>query len=474
VKTFTADASRLDAVAAQLGRVPLFAALPPAQRREIAERATLVEARTGEAIVRQGDATSDVFVMLSGEAAVQVRLEDHDENVEVGLVLPDDILGEFALLLDEPRTATVTAHQPCTLLRLDAATFRKLASDMPGFGLALSQDLARRFRATLSDKNQLQSQHMPAPVAVRRVEITHTASYLASYYASAIQSVLRRHKLLSEGNFPVWVDTFSFTTAEKARWRQLFGAGVHEQRTPFTYHTTSATMALMQILSELGVNFRHLLHLRSEMNFDADGRVLEPGAKYSCAYQIADMIALGADRAAIICRVEVHDAGNRLVLSSKEYFIIRNLEPDYVALLEKSKRLGRHDARQFRTLARRKPKLVSDSGTAPDVTTHDIIVPEDAGVAYGRISGDMNMVHTTAAAARLFGFRKPFVQGLYTANHVLRALTGVSGQPPLRVSINFSKQIFVGQTVHIHQTPTAFEVCDREHNLLAFGDWISH
>jgi hypothetical protein len=81
------------------------------------------------------------------------------------------------------------------------------------------------------------------------------------------------------------------------------------------------------------------------------------------------------------------------------------------------------------------------------------------------------MVHTTAVAARLFGYAKPFVQGLFTANHVLHTLTRAAGRAPSRVAIGFARQIFVNQTVRVLYTDRAFEVCDAADNLMAFGDW---
>lgn len=472
MKTRLADEVQLPQIAAQLADVPLFAALTPAQRTDVAQRAAVLEAGVGEVIIRQGDLTYDFFVLLAGEASVSVRVEEAATSVEVGVVLPRDILGELAVILDERRSATVTAQQPCTLLRIDAATFRALAAEMPGFGLALSRELARRFRTALDDKNLLQSEHMPAPIAVRRADLGNTSAYLARYYLSAVQSVLRRHRLIDSDRFPRFEDRFRFSRAEQARWFALFGVGPAEPPPPFTYFTTSATMALMQVLSEIGVNFRHLMHLRSEMSFAAQGHVLEPAHDYTCDYRLTDIMALRSDRVAIVCRVEIRDAAERLMLVSREFFIIRNLEPGYVRGLRRSGRRARFDGAEFQSLSKRQATLPAAQRDDPGAVARvEIAVPDDAGLAYGRVSGDMNMVHTTVLAARLFGHRKPFVQGLFTANHVLHTLTRAAGHPPEAFSITFARKVFVGQAIAILHTASRFEVCDAQDNLLAFGDW---
>ncbi|MBN1410245.1 MAG: hypothetical protein JW969_05320 [Spirochaetales bacterium] len=50
-------------------------------------------------------------------------------------------------------------------------------------------------------------------------------------------------------------------------------------------------------------------------------------------------------------------------------------------------------------------------------------LPIDAGLQYGRLTGDGNMVHINDLTAKLFGFRKPFIQGYCTANLVMKHLS---------------------------------------------------
>ena len=44
------------------------------------------------------------------------------------------------------------------------------------------------------------------------------------------------------------------------------------------------------------------------------------------------------------------------------------------------------------------------------------------GMEYGLISGDMNVVHTSWLACKLFGIKKPFIQGLCIANYAIYKL----------------------------------------------------
>ena len=60
--------------------------------------------------------------------------------------------------------------------------------------------------------------------------------------------------------------------------------------------------------------------------------------------------------------------------------------------------------------------------TRPLSRQADLVAPGDIGRRYGRVSGDMNPIHLSALSARLFGFRRAIVHGLWTKARALAAL----------------------------------------------------
>ena len=64
----------------------------------------------GEAIVREGDAVTDLFVLLAGE----LRVEKAGTLVAT-VTTPGACIGEMSLLLDVPATATVVATSDAEL-----------------------------------------------------------------------------------------------------------------------------------------------------------------------------------------------------------------------------------------------------------------------------------------------------------------------------------------------------------------------
>jgi len=58
------------------------------------------------------------------------------------------IVGELALIDDEPRSATVVARTDCRLVAVDRRRFEYMVQETPLFGIAVMKVLADRLRKT--------------------------------------------------------------------------------------------------------------------------------------------------------------------------------------------------------------------------------------------------------------------------------------------------------------------------------------
>jgi len=457
------DSEQVSAVADQLVKVPLFASLDRSDREAAAQAGRIVDFPPGGVITQEGAEADHFFILLSGEATVTVAAGEDGDSVEVGTVKPGGTLGEFGALLRSPRSATVVATHPCRLLRFNHRALETLFAKSPRFALAFSRELAQRLQHALLAKNELQIDHLPEKIVLEPPDVTRLRGYMVSYYTTALKNVLKQHRLISDRQFPVYETTFMLTPEEHSQWFELFKTA--DSRTPFTYHTSVGTMALMRVVGDIGVNFKNLMHLKCEMGI-ARNRPMEPDHTYRLASQIEDIVALGDDRVALICGSRVFDVSGFLARSYRDYFIVLNLDPYYIQTLRSAKNYGTTDVSEFQGLAAKTPSLTEADGFQRVA----IEVPEDMGFRYGKVSGDLNLVHTTRAAARIFGHPRPFIQGLCTANYVLRELTAVYGVPQ-ELSITFAKRVFVGQTVELRHLRGRFEFCDAKGELLAFGDF---
>lgn len=74
----------------------------------------------GDVLCQEGRVGRQAFVILDGEAAVDIS------GTRVGTLGPGNVVGEMALIDHGPRSATVTALSPMTVLTLSVLEFRSL------------------------------------------------------------------------------------------------------------------------------------------------------------------------------------------------------------------------------------------------------------------------------------------------------------------------------------------------------------
>ena len=113
-----------------LSGIPFFAALPDAERSEIAERLQYAPFARGDVITKQGNTAHWLYMVAYGEAEV-VFEPAHGPAQVIGRIGTGEIFGEMALISGEARGATVVAKTDVECYRLDRASFQELIGARP-------------------------------------------------------------------------------------------------------------------------------------------------------------------------------------------------------------------------------------------------------------------------------------------------------------------------------------------------------
>src|SRR6185503_13069033 len=101
-----------------LARVALFAGLDRVDLAKLAAYLEPLEVPAGGEVFRQGDAADSLYIVAAGALAAYVAGRDEDQSVRVGTFATGDLFGEMALFTGEPRSATIRAERPSTILQL--------------------------------------------------------------------------------------------------------------------------------------------------------------------------------------------------------------------------------------------------------------------------------------------------------------------------------------------------------------------
>jgi CRP-like cAMP-binding protein len=122
--------------------VDIFRVLSDAERHGLAEHAIHRLFAPGEIIVRQGDDSTELYVIERGEVVVSV--DRAGTAVEVARLGSGKFFGEMALVTGDRRQATVRAATSCQLLGVGGDALRPLLERAP--------DLAERIGAVLAER----------------------------------------------------------------------------------------------------------------------------------------------------------------------------------------------------------------------------------------------------------------------------------------------------------------------------------
>ena len=130
-----------------LSHVPIFAGLGAKELDAVRSLLTELSIEPGTVLAKQGSYGHEFFVVESGTAQVE---RDGDLLAEVG---PGDFQGEIALLDGRPRTATVTATSPMTILVASHQEFTSLLDSAPTIARQMLPALVARLRALAGDQH---------------------------------------------------------------------------------------------------------------------------------------------------------------------------------------------------------------------------------------------------------------------------------------------------------------------------------
>jgi CRP/FNR family transcriptional regulator, cyclic AMP receptor protein len=134
-------------MAAALRKVPLFASLAPPAIEEIVRAARRHHYERDEVVFYQGDPGDTFYVILNGQVKVSVSSSEGQEAILVMLDAGDSF-GEFALLDEQPRSATIQASRPTEVLALRKDDFHRLIRHSPEIAIELLKVMTKRLRDT--------------------------------------------------------------------------------------------------------------------------------------------------------------------------------------------------------------------------------------------------------------------------------------------------------------------------------------
>lgn len=113
--------------------------------RRTREKVCFLEVPAGAILLKEGDRDDDVYFVLRGRLRA-VKSRPRGRNETLGEIGRGETIGELALLLGEPRSATIVALRDSIVARLGSADFQELLTMEPKLVLTMARGVIQRYR----------------------------------------------------------------------------------------------------------------------------------------------------------------------------------------------------------------------------------------------------------------------------------------------------------------------------------------
>jgi ABC-type multidrug transport system fused ATPase/permease subunit len=138
---------------AVLSQIPLFAGIDRSKLKLLAFTSERVSYDANQTVFRQGDIGDKAYVVLEGVA--NVVLESDVGSTVVAQINRHQVFGEMALLSSMPRTTSIRAKTPLSLLAINQDVFVRLVEENSDIAVGMTRILAERLASTLREYSRV-------------------------------------------------------------------------------------------------------------------------------------------------------------------------------------------------------------------------------------------------------------------------------------------------------------------------------
>lgn len=287
-------------------------------------------------------------------------------------------------------------------------------------------------------------------------------AYSWRWWVDTLPGLFGRHRLFPRraGRYAA---RFQASDALRERYGELFDLrpGGRGADSPFLLSQGVITLLQSRIWTDLGVNRRHLQHLRHRTRLTAGATAWATAATQTLDCRLHRVVRITPTEVLVLLETRICDADDRTLALVEDGFVVRHLQVAYAVQAAEDDVLRRAVSRLRRRTAEIDP--LHDG-----VRTRELYIPPDAGRRFGRVSGECSPAHGSRLGARLMGQRRPFVQGMYLRNLVARELREW-GMEAMNLQLTITGKACLGQTLRLALSGDCYELVDERGQLVAFG-----
>lgn len=145
--------ARMAMIHARVEKTSFFNKLTPEQMDELILTSELECFDADEQIVKEGDPSNDIYIILDGSVRVSVENEGNKETY-ICTLGEGDVFGEAGMFIETPRTASIYSTDSVNVLKISRDSFFEFIRNHPGKGVLILSRIIFSLLSKLREANQ--------------------------------------------------------------------------------------------------------------------------------------------------------------------------------------------------------------------------------------------------------------------------------------------------------------------------------
>lgn len=131
----------------------LFTSLSEEEIKIIGNKCERVNYKKGEVIIKEGEKTSGLFIILKGCAKVITHLGNYE--IFLSFLKPYSVIGEIAFIDNEATSADVITTEPCIVARIPHNELKLLMENFPNIAIKIWNNLSLLLAKRIRKSNEI-------------------------------------------------------------------------------------------------------------------------------------------------------------------------------------------------------------------------------------------------------------------------------------------------------------------------------
>lgn len=109
----------------------------------------IIKIKEGQFLFREGDASNNMYYLQTGHLKIVKKMSHTTDNIEIGEIIPGELVGELSFLDKEARSASVVAASDSEVIEISADLYDKLFRNQPKIVTLIIEGLVKRLRKSI-------------------------------------------------------------------------------------------------------------------------------------------------------------------------------------------------------------------------------------------------------------------------------------------------------------------------------------